>query len=194
MPDAKALLLVTMEPPAGLEEEFNDWYDTEHFPQRRALPGFLSASRWVCLKGWPKYLALYDLDRLQALETPDYQAVSGVKGTPWSKRILPRTIGRSRIPAEQLGNALTLPSTETGMLLLTHYPVASDDFEAGFNSLEFKPAGLRQSRIFRGQAGGFWCITEFDRPVSYEHLLSTFAQIAGVGARIFNLYCPYHRG
>ncbi len=49
MPDPKGLLLVTMEPPASLEDEFNDWYDTEHAPQRRALPGFESASRWACL-------------------------------------------------------------------------------------------------------------------------------------------------
>jgi len=51
------LLLVTMEPTAAMQEEFNDWYDQEHIPERIALPGFLSATRWVCLQGWPRYLA-----------------------------------------------------------------------------------------------------------------------------------------
>jgi hypothetical protein len=34
------LMLALMEPPDGLGEEFADWYDTEHLPQRRGLPGF----------------------------------------------------------------------------------------------------------------------------------------------------------
>ena len=25
------------------EEEFNDWYDLEHIPQRLAIPGFINA-------------------------------------------------------------------------------------------------------------------------------------------------------
>jgi hypothetical protein len=40
MTAGKGLLLVMMEPPACLEEEFNDWYDTEHLPQRRSLTWF----------------------------------------------------------------------------------------------------------------------------------------------------------
>jgi hypothetical protein len=55
MTAGKGLLLVTMEPPACLEEEFNDWYDTEHLPQRRTAPYLVSkAPRGVCLSGWPK--------------------------------------------------------------------------------------------------------------------------------------------
>ena len=36
---AVGLLFATMEPPANIEEEFQDWYDTEHFPERQSLPG-----------------------------------------------------------------------------------------------------------------------------------------------------------
>ena len=32
------LLLVMMEPPEEMEEEFNEWYDTEHIPEREAVP------------------------------------------------------------------------------------------------------------------------------------------------------------
>ena len=66
-PRRKGLLLVTMEPPAGLEEEFNDWYDHEHLPQRMRMPGFETGARFVCLEGWPRWLALYDLASLAAL-------------------------------------------------------------------------------------------------------------------------------
>jgi hypothetical protein len=96
MMESDAILLVIMEPPAGLEEEFNDWYDTEHFPQRCALPGFQSGARWVCVEGWPKWAALYDLATPEALTTPEYKAVSVENSTPWSRRILPRTNGRER--------------------------------------------------------------------------------------------------
>ena len=65
----KALLLVTMEAPASFEEEFNDWYDFEHLPQRLAMPGFENGGRFVCLEGWPRWLALYDLSSRAALET-----------------------------------------------------------------------------------------------------------------------------
>ena len=78
---SKGLLLVTMEPPASLEDEFNDWYDTEHFPQRRGLPGFESASRWVCIEGWPRWAALYDLESVGVLDSPAYHAVSGPNST-----------------------------------------------------------------------------------------------------------------
>ena len=38
------LLLAMMEPPPAMEEEFQDWYDTEHFPERADCEGFLTAA------------------------------------------------------------------------------------------------------------------------------------------------------
>ena len=55
------LLLAMMEPPPAIEEEFQDWYDTEHYPERATCEGFLTAHRFICIDGWPRYLALYDL-------------------------------------------------------------------------------------------------------------------------------------
>jgi len=28
-------------------DEFNDWYDTEHVPERERVPGFMRIERWV---------------------------------------------------------------------------------------------------------------------------------------------------
>jgi hypothetical protein len=196
----KGLLLVTMEPPADLEGEFNDWYDTEHFPQRRALPGFESASRWVCLEGWPRWLALYDLASPSALETDAYRAVSGPNSTPWSRRILPRTVGRMRVVAEQVvpGSAPALAPQRVSRLLLARYPEAShrakDIAQALAHAL--KDAGLLQIRLFAGlnPAGSeLWAIAEFGRPVTATMLAGAAASAAGCGADIFNLYAPYRR-
>lgn len=97
----KGLLLVTVDPPPILEEELNAWYDTEHLPERVGLPGFETALRFQSVGDGPKYLALYDLTDLEALETPDYDAVSGDNFSPWTKRVATRS--RSiRLVGEQI--------------------------------------------------------------------------------------------
>lgn len=95
-------LLVTMQPPATMEEEFHDWYDTEHTPERQAIPGFLTAQRFVCIEGWPRYVALYDLAHPGVLEEAGYLAISGANFTPWTKRILPRMQGLYRATGVQV--------------------------------------------------------------------------------------------
>ena len=195
----KGLLLVTMEPPATLEEEFNDWYDTEHFPQRRALPGFESASRWACVDGWPRWLALYDMTSVAAVETDAYRAVSGAQSTPWSRRILPRTSGRMRVVAEQIapGQALSLPAAEVSRLLLARFPApaakALDGFVAALTTASVP--GLRQLRAFRGgDRDSVWAVAELGLPAGIDTLRAGLGQVDGVGADLFNLYVPYWRG
>ena len=203
MSSNKGLLLVTMEPPAGLEDEFNDWYDTEHFPQRRALPGFESATRWVCLAGWPRWLAIYDMTSVGAVETPEYLAVSAVNSTPWSRRMLPRTVGRSRVVAEQVapGQAAALDPAKVSRLLLAGFAGVPSGQIAELTAELARKAqqveGLSQFRLFRGvgpAAATVWMLAEFDRPVTAEPLSQQFGHAAGIGARQLNLYAPYHRG
>ena len=107
--DRKGLLLVTMEPAPAAEEEFNAWYDGEHVPERLAVPGFETARRYVCIEGFPRYLALYDLASPDVLDSPAYHRVGGVNSSPWTKRVTSRVRGYYRAPATQLypGNALT---------------------------------------------------------------------------------------
>lgn len=194
----KGLLLVMMEPPAPLEEEFNDWYDSEHLPQRRSLPGFDNGSRWVCLSGWPRWLAIYDLSSTAALDTPEYAAVSGDKSTPWSKRVLPRTIGRRRIVAEQIhpGGDLACPPDEIARLCVAHYPDACEKaHDSAVHDLLRAGArldGLQQLRLFRDTIGDLWSLAAFTRPVSPASVDEAFGRAAD-GARLLNLYAPYRR-
>lgn len=61
----------------------------EHVPERTAVSGFETATRFVCVDGGPRYLAFYDLrDDVSVINVPGYQAISGSNFSPWSKRIL----------------------------------------------------------------------------------------------------------
>jgi hypothetical protein len=71
----KGFLLVLMQPPPTMEDEFNAWYDTEHIAERLAVPGFETALRYVCTDGAPLYLALYDLASQNVLNSPAYLKV-----------------------------------------------------------------------------------------------------------------------
>jgi hypothetical protein len=68
-------------------DEWADWYDTDHIPQRLALPGFLTGSWWQALDGSARSLGLYDLDDVSRLSGPSYQAILGDGATPWTKRL-----------------------------------------------------------------------------------------------------------
>ena len=184
--------MATMEPPATMEEEFQDWYDTEHVPERRAYPGFETANRWVCVDGWPRWLATYYLASVDAVQTPQYQSSNGDKATPWSKRILSRLSGRRRVVATQVspGNELCLAPEKVSRLLLALYPSASLDPDGSTPpSSELRAAQLRYFRA----PGETWLLAAFDKPVVLADLLADYASLDGCGASLFNLYMPYRR-
>jgi hypothetical protein len=83
--NASGLLFVATDLDAAHEREINHWYDTRHVPQREALPGFLSAQRFVRFEGGPeyaqfqagpKYVALYDLENPEVMQRDAYAALS----------------------------------------------------------------------------------------------------------------------
>ncbi|MEK7361217.1 MAG: hypothetical protein AAB133_03965 [Pseudomonadota bacterium] len=155
----KGLLLTMTEPPLQMEEEFNAWYDSEHLPERLAIPGFSSARRWVdrqAAAGSGKYLATYELDRPQVLQTPEYLAHVGDNFTPWSKRCLSRCVLFRRWACAQIlpGDAPPDPAART--LFVACGDVAAEH-EAEFNKwydtehipqLAAVPGVLRARRFF----------------------------------------------
>jgi hypothetical protein len=104
----KGFLLVMMQCPPMLEEEFNAWYDTEHLPERLSVPGVETALRFVCLDGHPHYLAMYDLEKHEVLETPAYMKVAYDQSSPWTKRATSR-VRVTRTSGNQIypGNVIT---------------------------------------------------------------------------------------
>ncbi len=85
------------------EDEFNAWYNTEHLPELLSLPGFLDAARYEASKGGPRYLAVYELESAEALQTPEFQKYRA-SPSPWSRRISPTVIGRNvlRVLGQQI--------------------------------------------------------------------------------------------
>lgn len=86
----RALLLVMMDIDPAHEADFNRWYEEEHIPERMAIPGFLSARRFEAIEGGPKYLALYELEGPEVLESEAYRYRYGEGRTEWTQRILER--------------------------------------------------------------------------------------------------------
>lgn len=81
----RGLLLVMIEIDPAYEEEFNRWYNEEHVPERLTCPGFLSARRFIALEGEPKYLAIYDLESPEVLQSEAYKKIYGPSA--WTQRI-----------------------------------------------------------------------------------------------------------
>jgi len=73
----QTILVTSVDISDGAEEEFNRWYNDTHLPEVLACPGFISATRYECTQGQPRYLAIYDLESDEALSTPEMQRVRG---------------------------------------------------------------------------------------------------------------------
>lgn len=199
--DRPALLMVAMEPPAALEDEFHDWYDTEHLPQRLALPGFVAGSRWVCIDGWPRWLALYDLASEAAVHSDAYRDVSGAQSTPWSRRILPRTVGRSRVAAVALDgepDSAPLDPHRTSRLLVMGVPLPPGGpppraIAGAVREALSRRDGVLDQRAFVEAGTALWLLVAFDAPVAAASLAGDLGRPCGTGATTFNLYLPYQR-
>jgi len=146
--EGKGLLLVLVDPAPNLEEELNDWYDTEHLPERAALPGFETALRFTSVGDGPRYAAVYDLSRLDVLDSKAYLAVSGDNFSPWTRRIISRS-RPLRITARQVSPGEGVTGRCARLLILRFREVGelsaiADGLEKAFG----KAAGFLQWRLF----------------------------------------------
>jgi hypothetical protein len=74
---SSALLLAYTDPGTVSEAEFHDWYDHEHGPARLTVPGFRDGYRYHAADDLtPQWLALYDLDSLDVLDSPAYKMLA----------------------------------------------------------------------------------------------------------------------
>ena len=81
---AKGILIAAMDYSDVADDEFNDWYDTEHLPRLRQDPGLLVAARYCAILGTPRYLALYQLTHSEVVQTDAWRALAT---TPWTTRM-----------------------------------------------------------------------------------------------------------
>lgn len=126
-------------------DEFNDWYDTEHIPERQRVPGFLTLQRWIGAENPKQSVATYDLDGLAVLQSVEYRAIGGENLSPWSKRITASVERLLRYEGEQiLPGDTTAPANAGGLLLvgMTHGPAVETAFNAWYDT-EHVPALAR---------------------------------------------------
>ena len=63
------LMLVFVDVPSEHEEEFNEWYNTEHLQELMSVPGILNCARYEAVKSGPKHLAVYEFENAQVIDT-----------------------------------------------------------------------------------------------------------------------------
>lgn len=80
------LLMVWIDMPNGMEEDFNNWYNQEHLAEVTGFPGVLGAARYEAVRSGPKHLAVYELDSPKVIES---DAFKNFKHSPWTQRINP---------------------------------------------------------------------------------------------------------
>lgn len=193
--DAKGLLLVLVDPPPTLEEEFNDWYDTEHLPERAALPGFETAKRFTSLGDGPRYAAIYDLTSLDALESAAYRAVSGENFSPWTRRVTSRAYP-IRLTARRTEADELVTGRCSRLLLLKFADSTTDDaaaISAGLDASFASESGYLKSRVFAGvepRPGFMISATEFAGIEVPPLRLAAFGQ-CGRRIELAATYRPY---
>jgi hypothetical protein len=80
------IVLVDIDPEH--EAAFNAWYDEVHIPDILGCPGWLSATRYRCLEGGPRYAAVYEITG--SVRSRTMCAISGACGfNPCRKRPWP---------------------------------------------------------------------------------------------------------
>jgi hypothetical protein len=154
---AKGILIAAMDFTACREDEFHDWYDLEHVPERLRIPGFLNAERWIDVKNPKVAVATYDLETVGVLQSASYVAIAGANSSPWTKRTAKFRTGLMRYEGEQLVRGDKGAPKDAAALLLIAMNVAPEH-EAEFNewyNTEHIPAlggvkGTLSARRYRG--------------------------------------------
>jgi hypothetical protein len=130
------LLLVGFNYSNVAEDEFNDWYDLEHIPERERTQGFINAQRWLGAADPKIAIASYDLDSLDVLQTPAYKAIGGANLSVWSKRMTGKAQRICRFEAEQTVPGQKAGPADAGGMMMFAMNVSAEaeaEYNAWFN-------------------------------------------------------------
>jgi hypothetical protein len=154
---AKGLLFASFDFSGAHEDEFHDWYDLEHIPERQRVPGFITCERWIGDENPKLAVATYDLDTVAVLRSPAYLAIGGDNLSVWSKRVtamcqrLMRYEGEQILPGQAIG-----PAGAGGLLVASMNvdPAAEHEFNEWYDT-EHLPQlaavpGVLCARRYRG--------------------------------------------
>ena len=130
---AKGLLFASFDFSTAYADEFHDWYDLEHIPERLRVPGFINAERWIAEENPNVAVATYDLDSLGVLQSAPYKAIGYENASVWTKRVTAMAKRIMRFTGEQLlPGDLAAPAGAGGLLVASMNvdPAAEPEFNA----------------------------------------------------------------
>jgi hypothetical protein len=162
MPMARGLLLAAFDFAGAHADEFHDWYDLEHLPERRAVPGFGACERWIGAEQPAISVATYDLDSVDVLRGEAYRSIAYANLSVWSKRVTSMCRRLLRFEGTQLTpGAAAAPEGAGGLLLnaMNVAPEAEADFNAWYDeehlpALARVPGTLAARRYRSAETGG----------------------------------------
>lgn len=129
---ASGILLVGFDYSDAQVDEFHDWYDLEHIPERQNVNGFGACHRWVD-ESLSYSVATYDLATIDILDSQPYLAIAYENLSPWSKRVTSKCKRLVRFEGTLMhGDQATVP-VQAGGLLVNAMNV-SPQHEADFNA------------------------------------------------------------
>ena len=129
----KGLLFASFDFSPAQADEFHDWYDLEHIPEREAVPGFGACERWIGDEQPNLSVATYDLDAVEVLRSRPYLAIAYVNLSVWSKRVTAMCKRVLRFEGTQITPGDAAAPAGAGALLLNAMNVAPEA-EADFNA------------------------------------------------------------
>lgn len=140
------------------EDEFHDWYDTEHIPERERVPGFLRCERWLAVDRPQASIATYDLAGIDVLRSPGYLAIGYDNNSPWTRRVGWRCVKLLRAEAEQIVPGDALPPPGADALLVWAFELEGvDEGEAAdwwcnaYLPVALEARGVLAMRLFRSK-------------------------------------------
>jgi antibiotic biosynthesis monooxygenase (ABM) superfamily enzyme len=110
IPNTEILLAMGHDVPPDKEAEFNAWYNTEHIPAIKRVPGFVTARRFCTTKtqlppragrtsSSPKFVTFYDIENEKVFES---EAFLKQRNSPWSSWVRSWYSRRFRIVARRI--------------------------------------------------------------------------------------------
>ncbi len=138
----RGLLVAAFNYSGAHSDEFHDWYDLEHVPEREEVPGFDLCERWIGDDEPHISVATYDLASIEALRSSEYQAIGYANSSVWTKRVTGMCKRLLRFDGEQMTPGEMPAPTGAGALLLNAMnvtPEGEDDFNSWYDE-EHLPA------------------------------------------------------
>lgn len=159
---AKGLLIASFDFSTAHADEFHDWYDLEHVPERQRVPGFGLCERWISEENPTHAVATYDLDSLEVLRSPAYKAIAYDNLSVWSKRVTAKCRRLLRFEGTQITPGDLAAPKGAGAFLMNAMNVAPEaeaDFEAWYDKehlplLSKVPGTLAARRYRSGETDG----------------------------------------